>query len=468
MRYVSTRGQVPPASFDDVLLAGLAPDGGLYVPEVWPDVAGIDPGSGYAAAAVEVLAPFVEGSVVADRLADLVDDAYRGFRHAEVAPLRRLPDGTRLLELFWGPTLSFKDYALQLVGRMFDMVLAVRGRRMLVLGATSGDTGSAAIEACRGREAIDIVILYPEGRVSEVQRRQMTTVDAPNVHAVAVAGTFDDCQDLVKAMFADPELRAEVGLGAVNSINWARIAAQTVYYVWGAALCADGPPPTVSVPTGNFGNVYAAHGASAMGARLGPLVVANNRNHGLEHLIASGTLSVDTVHPTPAPAMDIQVPSNLERYLFELYGRDGAAVGRVMTEFRRSGHLSLDPDHHRMLRSRFRAGWLGDEGVAEAMRRAQAELGVVFDPHTAIGWEVGRRHADPDHPLLTVATAHPAKFPEAVEAATGVRPTLPPDLADLFSRPERITTIGADPAALEALLRRVARGAAHGRVSDRP
>ncbi len=467
MRYVSTRGRAPDVSFDDALLAGLAPDGGLYVPETWPTLDEVDPDAGYAAAAVSVLAPFVEGSVVEGELTELVSDAYGRFRHVDVAPLRILPDGTRLLELFWGPTLSFKDYALQLVGRMFDVVLASRGRRMLVLGATSGDTGSAAIEACRDRDALDVVILYPEGRVSEVQRRQMTTVPSSNVHAVAVQGTFDDCQDLVKAMFSDPALRGELGLGAVNSINWARVAAQTAYYVWAAALCADDPPPTVSVPTGNFGNVYAAHGAVAMGARLGRLVVANNRNHGLAHLIETGNLTVEAVHPTLAPAMDIQIPSNLERYLFELYGWEGAAIERLMARFREVGRLTLDPEHHRTLRERFEAGWLDDAGVVDAMRRAYEELGVVFDPHTAIGWEVGRRHADPARPLLTIATAHPAKFPEAVTAATGIRPELPPDLADLMSRPERVTTIPADRDRLAELLHRVARQAEEGRVPDR-
>ncbi len=458
MRYVSTRGEAPPVSFDDALLQGLAPDGGLYLPERWPPLPPFDPAEGYAAVATAVLEPFVAGSVLADGLAELVSDAYGRFRHADVAPLRTLPDGTRLLELFWGPTLSFKDYALQLVGRMFDRVLAARGRRMLVLGATSGDTGSAAIEACRDREAVDIVILFPEGRVSEVQRRQMTTVTSANVHAVAVEGTFDDCQALVKAMFSDPEVRRELSLGAVNSINWARVAAQTVYYAWGAALCADGPPPTVAVPTGNFGNVYAAHGAVAMGARLGRLVIANNRNHGLAGLVTAGTLVTEPVHPTPAPAMDIQVPSNLERYLFELLGRDGAAVARLMAEFRATGSLRLDAEHHAALRARFDAGWLDDVGVAEAMERAFREMGVVLDPHTAIGWEVGRRHAVDGAPLLTVATAHPAKFPEAVAAATGHRPELPADLADLFDRPERVTTVPADRDRLLGLLRRVATG----------
>ncbi len=456
MRYVSTRGHAPPVTFDDALLQGLAPDGGLYLPERWPRLASVDPARGYAAAAVGVLEPFVEGSVLADDLDELVRDAYGSFRHPEVAPLRTLPDGTRLLELFWGPTLSFKDYALQLVGRMFDRVLTARGRRMLVLGATSGDTGSAAIEACRDREAIDIVILYPEGRVSEVQRRQMTTVTSPNVHAVAVEGTFDDCQALVKAMFSDAEARDELGLGAVNSINWARVAAQTVYYAWAAALLAEDPAPTVAVPTGNFGNVYAAHGAASMGARLGSLVVANNRNHGLAQLITTGTLRVGPVHPTPAPAMDIQIPSNLERYLFELFGRDGTRVDRTMATFRATGSLRLDPEHHAILRRRFRAGWIDDAGISEAMARAYREMEVVFDPHTAVGWEVGRRHGDPDVPLLTVATAHPAKFPDAVEEATGERPELPADLADLYERAERVTTIPADPGRLLGLLRRVA------------
>jgi threonine synthase len=447
MRYVSTRGAAPVLGFDDVLLEGLAVDGGLYVPQAWPRLDRLpDPALGYAHAVTAVLAPFVNGSVVGDSLPALAEATYRRFRHPEVAPLRPVGEGLHLLELFWGPTLSFKDYALQLVGRLFDQVLAARGRRILVLAATSGDTGSAAIEACRDRAAIDVVVLYPEGRVSEVQRRQMTTVTAANVRAVAVEGTFDDCQDLVKEAFADAGTRERFRLAAVNSINWARIVAQAAYYVWTAARLRE--PFAVSVPTGNFGNVFAAYVAREAGAPIERLIVANNANHGLSALIEGGRMVRSPVVPTLAPAMDIQVPSNLERYLFELLGRDGAATAGAMAHFRAEGALVLDEVGHARAARLFDAAWFDDGEVEGVIRRVHRRHGLLLDPHTATGWAAAERCSQEGLLTVAVATAHPAKFPEAVTAATGVVPALPEDLADLMDRPERTATI---PRSLEAL-----------------
>ncbi len=444
MEYVSTRGAAPVLGFDDVLIEGLAVDGGLYVPSSWPQLGRLPDGA-YWEVAATVIGPFIEGSVVAPHLADLAESTYRRFRHPEVAPLREVGPDHHLLELFWGPTLSFKDYALQLVGAMFDLVLAERGTRITVLGATSGDTGSAAIEALADRDNVDVLILYPLGRVSEVQRRQMTTVEASNVRAVAVEGSFDDCQDLVKAAFSDPELRATFGLAAVNSINWARVMVQAVYHVWAASRL--GAPFTVSVPTGNFGNVLAADVARRMGAPITRLAVGNNANHGLADLIRTGRLQRSEVVPTLAPAMDIQVPSNLERLLFELLDRNGDRVSELLAHYRSSGSLVLDEVTHSRMARLLSASWLDDAGIEETIRRVHAQTGLVIDPHTATGWE-----AETDGPLVSVATAHPAKFAAAVEAAIGVAPGLPEDLADLLVRTERTEVIPPDLAAVVELL----------------
>ncbi|MGH8873709.1 MAG: threonine synthase [Acidimicrobiia bacterium] len=457
MYYVSTRGASPAVDFEAALLAGPAPDGGLYVPEHWPvlpppeELAGLR----YPEVVAEVMAPFVDGSLAPGTLLALAEDAYRDFRHPEVAPLRALGENVWLLELFWGPTLSFKDYALQLLGRLFDHVLARRGRRMLVLGATSGDTGPAAMEALQGREGIEAVILYPHLRISDIQRRQMTTIEAPNVHAVAVEGTFDDCQGLVKALFADPALRGELRLGAVNSINWVRVAAQAAFYVW--ALLRLGEPATFSVPTGNFGNVLAADVARRMGAPVERLIVATNANRGLVGLPETGVLRVGPVEPTVAPAMDIQAPSNLERLLFEVSGRDGAAVASSMGTLAADGRLAVPEDQLGELRRVFEGGWRSDREVEEEIARAKAQHGLVIDPHTAIGLSVGRERQPEGFPLVAVATAHPAKFPEAVERATGMRPYLPTALGDLPERPERLTVLPADPRAVAGFLRKAAR-----------
>lgn len=450
MRYVSTRGAAPVLAFDDVLLAGLARDGGLYVPETWPRFTPAAfkalAGRPYAEIAHAVLRPFVDGAIADDDLRAMCAATYAEFGHPAVAPLKQLDADTFLLELFHGPTLAFKDYALQLVGRLFDHVLRARGRRVTVVGATSGDTGSAAIEACRDRDAIDIFILHPKGRTSEVQRRQMTTVLSSNVHNIAVEGTFDDCQDLVKAMFNDAPFRDELGLSAVNSINWARVAAQIVYYV-AAALALGAPMRKVAfaVPTGNFGNVLAAYGAMRMGLPVAQLVVGSNRNDILARMLASGEMTIAGVEPSLSPSMDIQVSSNFERLLFELCGRDGALVSKLMERFRRSGRLALGRARWRRMTRLFAGASVDDETTLAVIRREWKRTGELLDPHTAVGIEAARlAPRAPGVPMIVTATAHPAKFPDAVARATGVRPPLPPRMADLYERPERMTTLPAD------------------------
>lgn len=448
MHYVSTRGDAPVLSFGDTLLAGLATDGGLYVPERWPtlgaDAAKRLADARYQDVAVDVMAPFVAGSLTRDELTALVERAYESFDDPAVVPVRPLDDGLQILELFHGPTLAFKDVALQLVGPMFEHELDQRGSRVTIVGATSGDTGSAAIEACRDREAIDIFILHPAGRVSEVQRRQMTTVDAPNVHNIAIEGTFDDCQDLVKRLFADLEFRERRHLSAVNSMNWARVVAQVVYYVSAWATLGGGPV-SFAVPTGNFGNVFSGYVASQMGVTVEQFVVGSNRNDILTRFFDSGTMTTSEVHPTISPSMDIQVSSNFERLLFELYGRSGHRVAAAMAEFRATGEMTVDEAERALLGGRWAAARLDDDETMVVMKDVYERTGVVLDPHTAVGVGAARECGrDDDVPMVCLATAHPAKFPDAVEAAIGVRPELPPALADLFDLPERYDVLPAD------------------------
>ena len=466
MRYVSTRGKAPVLGFADVLLAGLADDGGLYLPEVWPDLPPLDSlrGLSYAEVAVEVMWPFVGADIDRDDFERIARDAYATFDTPDVCPVVPLGEGggvpMYLLELFRGPTLAFKDVALQLVGRLFDLVLTQRGERICVLGATSGDTGSAAMDACAGLEHVDIFILFPDGRTSEVQRRQMTTLGAANAHAIAVPGTFDDCQDIVKAAFADAAFRAEVRLSAVNSINWSRVMAQIVYYVTAhLAVSPDGSPVSFVVPTGNFGNILAGWAAKRMGLPVERLVVASNRNDILTRFFSTGRMEITEVVPTTSPSMDIQVSSNLERLLFESMGRDGAAVAAMMSRFRADGTVSVPADVLAGLQAEFDCGRLDDESAAAVIRRVQEATGLLVDPHTAVGIGVAEalvEHgvlSDPSVPVVCLATAHPAKFPDAVEAAVGVRPALPDHLADLFDRPECVEHCDADLAAVEALVR---------------
>jgi len=432
------------------MLAGLAPDGGLYVPETWPplDAAALEAlqGCDYAEVALAVMRGFVGGEIPDRELAAMIDDAYAGFGHRAVAPLRQL-DGRRwLLELFHGPTLAFKDVALQLLGRLMDRELVRRGERATVIGATSGDTGSAAIAAFSGCKAADIHILHPHGRVSEVQRRQMTTVIAPNVHNIAVEGTFDDCQKLVKALFADERLNEGSRVAGVNSINWARIMAQIVYYV-AAAVALGSPARRVSfaVPTGNFGDIYAGYVASRMGLPVGRLIVATNVNDILVRALQDGSYRVGEVRATMSPSMDSQVSSNFERVLFDASGRDGATVAAMMKDLASDGGFTIGAEALRRLREDFDAVRVDEETTARCMERTLAETGMLVDPHTAVGIAAADGAATgPGEPLVVLATAHPAKFPDAVEQATGMRPELPPALAGLLDGPERYVVLPND------------------------
>ena len=455
VRYVSTRGRAPALGFCDTLLAGLATDGGLYVPERWPTLPAPTPGEPYARVAAAVVSAFAGDELELDLLERLCAEAYASFRHPAVCPLVQLDADEWLLELFHGPTLAFKDLALQLVGRLFDHVLTLRDERITVLVATSGDTGSAAISGLASCSRADVVVLYPEGRVSDVQRRQMTTVDKPNVHAVAVAGTFDDCQAIVKQLFGDAAFRERVGLAAANSINWARVAAQVAYYVWATSALGD-RPLTFAVPTGNFGNVLAGWVARSCGVPLERLVIGSNANDILPRLITSGQMEMRGVVPTLSPSMDIQVSSNLERLLFELYDRDPERTTSELAGFAATGSLALDGNALASLRDLFEASSLDDGATLAAMRAEYERSGTLLDPHTAVGLAAGRaRTRGRSTPLVALATAHPAKFPEAVERATGVSPALPPALADLMERPERSESVRADVDAVRRLVERL-------------
>ncbi len=470
MRYLSTRDARPSPStlsFAEVLLAGLAEDGGLYVPDQVPELgeaALLDYAYlPYAELAARVVSLFAGDDFKADELRRLAESAYSGFRHAAVAPLVQIDERLWLLELFHGPTLAFKDLALQFVGPLFDAVLARHGEHLTIVGATSGDTGSAAIEACRDRQAIDIFILYPHSRISEVQRRQMTTVDAANAHAVAIAGTFDDCQDLVKTLFADVGLRRELNLAAVNSINWARIAVQTVYYfAAGSALGVPARPISFSVPTGNFGNVYSGHVARRMGLPIDRLVIGTNRNDILARFLATGRMAITAVEQSLSPSMDIQVSSNFERLLFELKGRNGSAISEAMRLFRASGCLPEDAQVWHAARGLFSAHRVDDTLTMQTIAETYAGSGMLIDPHSAVALAAARaelRAGDGGAPMVAFACAHPAKFPDAVERATGIRPELPPVLGDLLERRERLIILPNDPGAVTRYIRAHARRA---------
>ncbi|MDE2200312.1 MAG: threonine synthase [Rhodospirillales bacterium] len=458
MRYISTRGQAPARDFSGVLLAGLAEDGGLYVPEAWPAFSPAEwramRGLPYGELAARVMQPFLGDLLTPAELRAMCVAAYRGFGHPAVVPLVQLDAQLWTQELFHGPTLAFKDMAMQLLGRLFEHVLAAEDTRVTIVGATSGDTGSAAIEAFAGRDRTRVVILHPEGRTSEVQRRQMTTVGAANIANIAVSGSFDDCQDLVKAMFADRPFRAEMQLSAVNSINWARIAAQIPYYV-AAALALGAPDREVafSVPTGNFGNVLAAWAARRMGLPIARLVVASNRNDILARFLASNDMSVRAVEPSLSPSMDIQVSSNFERLLFELMDRDPAATAAVMTGFRATGRMAVPQAAWQRATALFAGFRLDDAGTTAEIRRLHGDCGYLADPHSAIGIAAARALGGQGAPIVAMATAHPAKFPDAMQAATGLRPPLPSRLADLYEREEVFARCPNDLAAIEAHIR---------------
>jgi len=466
VKYVSTRGQSPELEFEDVLLAGLARDGGLYVPVEWPQLterkirafAGLP----YQEVAHRVMRPFIGPSIPDAALSQMIEGAYASFGHKAVVPLVQTGSNDWLLELFHGPTLAFKDVAMQILARLFDHVLAKRGRRITVVGATSGDTGSAAIEAFRGRETTDIFILHPKGRTSEVQRRQMTTVGDANVHNIALEGTFDDCQALVKAMFNDHAFRDEVSLAGVNSINWGRVMAQIVYFFTSAvALGAPARPVSFTVPTGNFGDIFAGYVASRMGLPIARLVVATNQNDILARTLATGRYEVGQVMPSMSPSMDIQVSSNFERLVHDAYGRDGAAVRRLMQNLAQSGAFSLDPLRLEAIRTLFAAKRIGEDETARTIAETLAETGELVDPHTAVGLAAAKaERGDGATPMVTLATAHPAKFPDAVKAATGIHPELPARMQDIFERKEHMTVLPNDLQAVEGFIRERARAVA--------
>jgi threonine synthase len=468
MRYVSTRGEAPQLDFVAVMLAGLARDGGLYVPESWPSVmpatiAGFA-GRPYAEVAVEVIKPFVGDSIAEADLARMAREAYGAFRHPATAPLVQLDASLFVLELFHGPTLAFKDLAMQLVARLMDHVLQKRGERTTIVVATSGDTGGAAVEAFRGREQVDVVALFPHGRISEVQRRMMTTVPDANVHALAIEGTFDDCQALVKAMFNHHAFRDRVRLSGVNSINWARIVAQAVYYFTAAvALGAPYRKVAFTVPTGNFGDVYAGYVASRMGLPIDRLVVATNVNDILVRTFATGAYEVRDVVATTSPSMDIQVSSNFERLLFDACDRDANSVRALMGSLAQSRRFSVPAQALKQTRALFTADRADEQESAAEMRAWMREAGYCADPHTAVALAVAEKETrDPSVPMVVLSTAHPAKFPEAVAAACGITPALPDWLADLPKRPERVTVLPADQVAVERYVASASRAAREG------
>lgn len=456
MRYVSTRGRAEVLDFSQAMMTGLARDGGLYLPQTIPtfspDQIAAFEGLSYEEVALRVITPFVGDSFSQDELKGAISRAYAGFDHVARAPLVQLAPGHHLLELFHGPTIAFKDFAMQLIGQLFQLALAKSGARVTILGATSGDTGSAAIEAFKGLPNVDVFIMYPHGRVSEVQRRQMSTPSESNVHALAVDGTFDDCQARLKDLFNDHAFRDEVALAGVNSINWARVLAQIVYY-FTAAVSLGGPlrPVDFTVPTGNFGDIFAGSIAKAMGLPIGKLVVATNQNDILHRALDTGEYRVGTVEPSISPSMDIQVSSNFERALWLAYGQDGAAVSQLMDELK-SGGFTISQGALQALRETFVSGRVSEDETTAMIATIRQETGEVICPHTAVGVRIARQNLRPGVPMITLATAHPAKFPDAVQAAIGIRPALPPQMADLFDRDERITQVENDVERLKSLI----------------
>ena len=468
MDYISTRGQAPKLSFEDTLLSGLARDGGLYVPIEWPRLSSADiaalRGRSYQEVAFAIIHPFVAGEIDDQSLKRMIDTAYGSFSHDAVTPLSQLAANDWLLELYHGPTLAFKDVAMQLLGQLFDDVLTRRKQRITIIGATSGDTGSSAIEAMRGRDSVDIFILHPHNRTSEVQRRQMTTVLDDNVHNIAVEGTFDDCQALVKAMFNDSVFRDHVAMGGVNSINWARVMAQVVYYFYSAvALGAPDRKIGFSVPTGNFGDILAGYVAGRMGLPIETLVIATNVNDILTRTLETGEYKVTSVTPTASPSMDIQVSSNFERLLFDAYGRESGSVVASMHQLNEQGAFQIEPSAASFIARYFQAARVDEKQTAETIQSVYRRTGRIVDPHTAVGLAAGAmRRGALEVPMVTLATAHPAKFPDAVGQAIGVRPALPASLSDLLSRSERFEVLDNDLDAVKAFI------SARTRVSGQP
>jgi threonine synthase len=468
VRHISTRGEAPPLGFAEAMLAGLARDGGLYVPESWPHIAPETilslAGRPYAEVAVEIIRRFADDSISDGDLARMAHEAYGDFRHPAVVPLVQFDVNTFALELFHGPTLAFKDLAMQLLARLMDHALAARGERRTIVVATSGDTGGAAVEAFRERDQVDLIVLFPQARISDVQRRMMTTVEAANVSALAIEGTFDDCQALVKAMFNHADFRDQVRLSGVNSINWARIVAQTVYY-FTAAVSLGAPHRKVAftVPTGNFGDIYAGYVAQRMGLPIDRLVIATNVNDILARTLTTGTYELRPVMPTTSPSMDIQVSSNFERLLFDAYDRDDAAIRSLMGSLAQAGRFTLSVPALSQIRRLFAAGRADEDEVAATIRTIKRETGNFIDPHTAVGVAVAEKEPrDPATPMVVLSTAHAAKFPDAVEAACGARPALPEWLSDLDKRPERVTVLPADQSAVERFVLATSRAAQQG------
>ena len=453
MQFVSTRGQAPVLGFSDAVLAGLASDGGLYVPQTWPQVSPAEiagfAGKPYADVAYAIISRFTGDEIAPAKLKAIIDEAYAVFRHPSVTPLLEIEPNHFVLELFHGPTLAFKDVAMQFLSRVMDHILAERGLKATIVGATSGDTGSAAIEAFRGRDTTDIFILHPQDRTSSVQRLQMTTVLDANVHNIALEGTFDDCQNIVKAMFNNHRFRDRVRLSGVNSINWGRIVAQIVYY-FTAAVSLGSPHRKVSftVPTGNFGDIFAGYCAKAMGLPIDRLIIATNANDILRRAMDTGRYEMDGVAPTISPSMDIQISSNFERLLFEGAGRDAGAVIRMMDGLKQSGGFALPDNALAAIRRDFAAGTTGEAETRATIAATLKTSGYLLDPHTAVGAHVARAHLGAV-PMVTLATAHPAKFPAAVAEASGIEPALPAWLADLHSREERLCVLANDQNAVE-------------------
>ncbi len=458
LSYQSTRGNAPILSFEEAVLTGLAPDGGLYLPQALPHFAPHDlarwVGLPYHALAYEVLSPFTAEAVEPDALKQMLAETYATFHHPAIAPLKQLDANDWLLELFHGPTLAFKDFALQFLGRLVEYFLARNHQRISILGATSGDTGSAAIAGCRGREGVNIVILYPHGRVSEVQRRQMTTVPDANVHCLAIEGTFDDCQRIVKTLFVDQPFRTAQNLVAVNSINWARILAQVVYYFYaGLALGAPARRLAFCVPTGNFGDIYAGYLARQMGLPIERLRIATNRNDILSRTLSSGAYEKGGVAQTLSPSMDIQVSSNFERLLFDLHDADAAAVKTLMDSLQQSGRFTLAEPALRRLRALFDAAAVDDEQTLATIAQMHHDSGELLDPHTAVGIAASRQHRPAaDVAMVTLATAHPAKFPDAVARASGLHPALPPHMQGMMHAAERFTVLPPHPDAVKTYM----------------
>ncbi len=464
VHYISTRGEAPSLPFLDAMLAGLARDGGLYVPDHYPllspqEISGLA-GVPYARAAQTVISPYLGGEVGAPAFRAMLDASYAGFRHPAVAPLAQIGDNLFVLELFHGPTLAFKDVAMQLLGRLMDHALKARGQRATIVAATSGDTGAAAIEAFRGLECVDVFILYPHLRVSDVQRRQMTTVDADNIHTIALEGTFDDCQAILKGLFNNHRFRDSLNLSGVNSINWARVVAQTVYYFTSAVtLGAPHRPVSFTVPTGNFGDILAGYIAKRMGLPVERLVIATNENDILERTLASGVSEARRVEPTQSPSMDIQVSSNFERLLFDTCGRDAAAVRAMMAQQQQSGRFGIPAAPLAAVRAEFDAFRTGETGTSKEISRVYKDAAYLLDPHTAVAVHAARKALAkaPHVPMIALGTAHPAKFGDAVFKAAGVRAPLPPHLADLLDRVEHFSVLPNDIGKVEQFVRERAR-----------